>query len=302
MDDTRVEGADTLKPDLGVPEKLGDHPATPRASGAPVPTTEAIRAVIVEKIRADCATSGAPIHIEDLGTLFPDLPPEQVVDHLAELVKLNANADIHLITSTSGATYLYTEEVLSPEAAAEKILAAETTASIAQAVRVATQKQIRLTALQSVSELAPRVSADKLQGYVHAMPGDERYKDIKQVVGPTGLVYLYSETHMTGNYAALLARAEANDPYMTIAETVREESQLYPRPTKLGLFYEPLFKIPEDQMSVIVESLLKRPEFGDIKKIEAPTGAIYLYSDKYMVAPAAERYVQWEEVERWTSM
>jgi D-alanine-D-alanine ligase-like ATP-grasp enzyme len=51
-------------------------------------------------------------------------------------------------------------------------------------------------------------------------------------------------------------------------------------------------------METVVENLLRQPEYQDIKKIVATTGAIYLYSDKYLDPGAAQWQVQWEEVER----
>ena len=51
-------------------------------------------------------------------------------------------------------------------------------------------------------------------------------------------------------------------------------------------------------MEAVVDSILDREAYKDIKKIVAPTGAIYLYSDLYLNPATAEKYVEWEEVEK----
>lgn len=259
---------------------------------------ESVHAAIAEKVRAD-SDAAILTHVETLSTLFPDITPEKIVDHLTEMVKLEQYKDIRLMTSASGSTYLYSDTIISAADASEEILAEEVQAKIADKVRVDSKERVQLSAVSSLTELAPELQPSQIERYVAAMDGDERYQDIKQLVGPTGLAYLYSEAAMTRNYANLLARIEANDPCVTIAETVREESRVYPRPTKVELFYTPVFNIDPDQLEMVVEQTLKRPEFQDIKKVIASTQAVYLYSDKHMVAPQVERWVQWQEVDRW---
>ena len=51
------------------------------------------------------------------------------------------------------------------------------------------------------------------------MAKDDRYKDIKSVVGSTGEVYLCSETYITKNQAKILIQDE--DIKTRIAEEVR---------------------------------------------------------------------------------
>jgi hypothetical protein len=264
-------------------------------------TVDVIYIAIADKVRTDTQSQNKPIHVETLAALFPDMKPEEIVNHLAEMVKVERYKDIQVQISSSGAAYLYSEKFISPENANEKIVAEETQTKIAEQVRQDSEKYIRLTPLSSLGEVFPDLEPDKVKQHALAILEDITYPDIRQVAGPTGLVYLYSVDHMTETYARLLARVEANDPAALVAETVREESLIYPRPTKVALFYAPVFQLQECNMPMIVESVLTRPEYKDIKKIDAPTGAIYLYSEMYMDPDLAERYVQWEEVERLTS-
>lgn len=261
-------------------------------------TTETVYAAIADKVRADSQSLGRLTHVEDLGTLFPDMTPEQVVDHLGELIKIEEYKDVKVLTSASGWTYLYSDTFVSAKEAGEKSFSEQVRAKIATKVRADSEAHVRLTPVDSLAELLADVPKESIETYTAAMADDEKYQDIKQLHGPTGIAYSYSDRHMTANYAALLARVEAKDPYRTIADTVREESRIYPRPTKVALFYEPVFQIDADMMEAAVEGMLQREEYKDIKKIIASTGAVYLYSDLYMPAAQAKAIVQWEEVDK----
>lgn len=106
------------------------------------------------------------------------------------------------------------------------------------------------------------------------------YSDIKSITGPTGKVYFFSEKYMTPGYAKILARVKAEDPCLTIVETVRDESRIYPRATNIELFKYGLFKIDRDQLDTYVARVQELHD--DIKQIVTPKGAVCLYSTKYL--------------------
>lgn len=147
-----------------------------------------------------------------------------------------------------------------------------------------------LTELTSASGLAPVQAGsapDALQAdLMDIARDDETFKDIKTITGPTGQVYFYSEMHMTETYARILARVKAGDPCITIAETVREESRVYPRPTSVELFRYGLFKIDRDQVEQHVTRTLER--YDDIKSFTTSHGGMYLYSTQYLTAEWAK--------------
>ncbi len=101
------------------------------------------------------------------------------------------------------------------------------------------------------------------------------------------------------NYDKIQALVEANDPVATIVETVREESRIYPRPTKVEVFKEPVFNINSGELWTYVEQIVEQEEFGDIQLIQASTGVHYLYSTQYLDADHAKSLIEWEEVERF---
>jgi hypothetical protein len=128
----------------------------------------------------------------------------------------------------------------------------------------------------------------------------EEYKDVTTIVEDGEIVYLYSSDLISRNYAGLLARGLRNDPVRMIADTVREESELYPRPTPLAVFRVPPFSLGEDEAEQAHRELLERPEYTDIHQVEASTGAIYLFSDcSSLTEPIVNSMVEWEEVGRF---
>jgi len=262
---------------------------------------DVIYIAIADQVRTETQKQAKPIHVETLGVLFPDMKPEDIIAHLGAMIKVERYQDIKVQISASNAAYLYSENFISSADASEKIIAEETLTQIAARVRQDSEKRIKLTPLNALGEMFPDLELERVKRYSLAITEDNQYPDIRQVLGPTGLVYLYSASHMTETYARLLARVEANNPTALIVETVREESYVYPRPTKVALFYAPVFQLHDCPMEAIVQSVLARPEYSDIKKIDAPTGAVYLYSDWYMNPSFAERYVRWEEVEKANS-
>ena len=254
--------------------------------------------VIAGKVRADSREGKRLTHVEELGPLFPEMTPEEIVNYLTELYEIDAYKDVRATMAPSGAVSLYSADCFSPDEAAARCMSDQVHAQVAARVRE-DSTLVRLTPVSALSELFPNVSNEQMTQYVASLCGQAEYADITLQTGPGGTRYLYSENAMTGAFASLLTRAEAKDPCKMIAETVREESRTYPRPTKVTLFYEPVFQIDGVHMQEVVDETLSRPDCADIKKIVASTGAVYLYSERYMPSGQAERWVEWEEVEQF---
>ena len=180
----------------------------------------------------------------------------------------------------------------------EKLMAEETQAMIAEKVRGESEDPAKLTSIDSLAALKPDLNLDYIEGNLLEMATNDDYKDIQSVVAPNGIVFLYSTTFMTKQYADILARVEANDKCATIAGTVRDDSRIYPRLTKIEYFLTPLFNIEHEELEAHIASTLEREEYKDIKLLIASTGAHYLYSDLYIEAPYAKSLVEWEEVEQ----
>jgi len=119
--------------------------------------------------------------------------------------------------------------------------------------------------------------------------------DLKKMEGSSDAWY-FSENTMTGNYALHLLRTEEKDPLMLIAETVRDESRIYPRPTDLTFFTDPPFSMNERELRQALGRMELRPDMSDIKRCAASNGATYLYSTRYLGETLAETLAEWIEV------
>jgi hypothetical protein len=179
----------------------------------------------------------------------------------------------------------------------EAIAPEEAWARIADKVRTDSKDLERLTPVDSLPELLPELDPDTIQAYLTEMAKAEAYGDVRSIAAASGAMFLYSEMGMTDKYAEILARIEGNDPCATIAETVRSDSRTYPRPTNVSHFKQPPFRIKDDVLAVCIPQTLETYE--DIKLIKASTGAVYLYSDRYMKSELAKSHVHWLEVEQY---
>ena len=165
---------------------------------------------------------------------------------------------------------------------AEKRKNGKILAKIAAKVRDDSEYLVKLTAVESLEAIISRDEPDRIDRHLAVLQGDKRYQDVKLVTNSRGGRFLYSETFMTGTYAGVLARVEANEPLLTIAETIRDQSRIFRRPTNSRLFDAPVFRIDPRSLDEYIAELTGKPEYGDIKMVHASTGVCYLYSDIYI--------------------
>jgi hypothetical protein len=169
------------------------------------------------------------------------------------------------------------------------------------AVRVRADSQVRavLTPASALEGLVPKTEQGRIAPILEQMELDPRYFDVKAVVGLNGEVFYHSDLYLNGDDARLLAREGACDPCAAVAELVREASRLHPRPTRCRPFWARILGVAPERLDEFVEELLRRPEFADIAKLVHPvTGAVYLFSTRYMDGARASAIMDWEEVGR----
>jgi len=127
---------------------------------------------------------------------------------------------------------------------------------------------------------------------------DEAYADIVRTADErSGAEYLHSTTFLTVAYAKHLIRARANDPAYLIAQTVRENSEIYPKPTSLEFFEADPFGLELDDVLTYMKAILKDEACADIKPVTVSNGMVYLYSDKFLSEAQAQAMAQWVEVD-----
>ena len=107
----------------------------------------------------------------------------------------------------------------------------------------------------------------------------------------------YNEKIMSDSYAEALNFAAEGDNLTTIAETVRKESRLYPRPSRINMFLAQPYLLESPQLNAAVDVLeADNDHFRDIYRTKASNGDVYLYSDKYLSKARAEYLAEWESV------
>lgn len=110
---------------------------------------------------------------------------------------------------------------------------------------------------------------------------DAQFSDIESLQGQ-GDLYFYSTLYMSGSFARIQARLRDKDIKVTIAESVREESRIYPRPALRSQFLSEPFWLSEEEIDQALEELRTSEEYCDIHPCVTSDGTRYLYSDKYL--------------------
>jgi hypothetical protein len=263
---------------------------------AEIPAVD-IKETIAERIRADCREQRILTSEDTLIGLVPgEQPHEAISAALAEMAKAPGYGDIKAVTTASGLVFFYSERHIKVAEAAAKSLLEEVKFRIGEKVRADSKDAEILTPVDS---LYAEIGWDRSAYSPDQIRKDPRYDDIKTVTATTGEMFFYSTRHLSDYYALQLARVAAHDPCVLIAETVRDESRTYPRPTCIMFFLEKVFGVKEDELESVVRKMLERPEFSDIKAIIHPaTGGVYLYSNKYLDGERAFAMMDYEEVIR----
>ena len=128
----------------------------------------------------------------------------------------------------------------------------------------------------------------------------EEFNDIR-VVKREGSIFLYSEDFISNNYAKMMIMVEEKDLRKLIANTVREESKAYPRPTGVKLFsYDP-FKLSLDDLKQVLKQMESMEEYRDIKQVQTSNKKLYLYSERFMTRQHAKSLAEWIEVGRFNN-
>lgn len=231
-----------------------------------------------------------------LKVLAKDLPIDAQQALLAEMLQEAVYSDIKSVITASGQLFLYSLTHMTTMEAEAKGHLEEVKHVIAEKIRRNSRVTTSLTPLGALYSLWTELKPVQVCSILNEMQTQACYGDLKTISACSGELYLYSERHITDKYAALLVRAAVNDACQMIVHTVREESRIIPRPTKIGTFTSHVFGIPATSLQPCIVRVLNKPEFSDIRKLVHPeTEAVYLYSSMYMNEERAYSVMKWLE-------
>lgn len=171
--------------------------------------------------------------------------------------------------------------------------AAAATQLLAERIR-SDSASLRLTGIAELQALYPEEDVGELLAGIEAAG----FADVKRATGCKG-EYYYSESSMTASYATRLARVDDDDVASLIAETVRDESRIYPRPTPVASFHAPPYSISPQAFAIAALKLGREADLSDIRHCSASDGSEYLYSDRFLSEDLAKGLAEYDAVERW---
>jgi hypothetical protein len=123
----------------------------------------------------------------------------------------------------------------------------------------------------------------------------EETGDLKELTGQDGVRRYYSSDFMTEAYARILLQKKG-DRLCLIAETVRENSALYPRPVPLDLFTKPPFELTQQEVLNDLERMGSEEEYRDIVSTRTSTSRVFLYSTLHLEPDHASMLAEWLDV------
>jgi hypothetical protein len=172
-------------------------------------------------------------------------------------------------------------------------------AALLAAIRDAS-KDARLKPISELRELSDQQTAGTdgeplSAGDLESLIAEAAEDDIKLMRG-TKDTYYFSEELVTAAYALHLFRVMERDPARMVADTVRDESRIYPRPTPAYIFLGHPFNMTEAELDGVLWQISQRNDMTDIKSTTVSNGALYLYSTEHLSVLHAETMAEWNEV------
>jgi hypothetical protein len=119
--------------------------------------------------------------------------------------------------------------------------------------------------------------------------------DIKAISGRNGIPYYYSVLSLSETYAGILVR-KSDNPLWMIAEVVRENSRLYPRPVPTDSFREPPFGLSREEIKECLTTMGGQREYQDIAQTITSVGTPFLYSKQHLDPDHAFTLAEWLDV------
>ncbi len=110
--------------------------------------------------------------------------------------------------------------------------------------------------------------------------------------------YLYDTNAMTESYAHWAFLAKEDNPVVTFAECVREDSRVYPRPYRADNLKNPPFSMSTQEIEQAWEAVSALEPYADIQRTSASNGDVYFFSTKHLSPTYAHALAEYASVDR----
>ena len=207
---------------------------------------EEIQDKIVTQVREDSEKLVKFTPAGAIAPFFGELTLEEANAILTAMLENEQYQDIKAMRTPDDSLFFYSDQHFSLSEAQQEGLIEGAMAKMADNVRHDSSELAKITAVDALVAHLPDPETDDIDPVISKLLEDSRYQDILSVAAPSGAAYVFSEQHMTKNYAIVLTQVEEDDPAATIAHVVRDESRIYPRPTHIHMFLEHPFNMDRD--------------------------------------------------------
>ena len=175
----------------------------------------------------------------------------------------------------------------------------------AQAIATMIRQSSEAGQLISESDILRRVADQHLIPSPAGDPGEEAggilkkvvdgSEDLHELVAQDGSRRYYSSQFMTQSYARILLQKQG-DHLRFIAEVVRQNSAVYPRPVPLDIFTQPPFDLTHQKVLDYLERMAEEEEYRDIVRTTTSASRVFLYSTLHLEPEYASMLAEWLDV------
>ena len=123
----------------------------------------------------------------------------------------------------------------------------------------------------------------------------EKNGDLKEIYDRQSIPHYYSKESMAERYANILIQ-KGGDSLVLMAEMIRENSKIYPRPIPLRVFTESPFGFAREEIFSHIRKMAEQEEYQDIKQTTTSIGTVFLFSTLYLEPDYATFLAEWIDV------
>ena len=120
-------------------------------------------------------------------------------------------------------------------------------------------------------------------------------EDLREISVKDGAPRYYSLQFMSEPFVKILMRKEG-DPLLLLAETVRENSQVYPRPIPLDAFKDYPFNLTQEEILACLQQMTETDQYKDVQRTTTSIGTVFLYSTLHLDPGHACMLAEWLDV------